>query len=339
VLFTDIDGYFAEDAIVELTNDGIIDGYEDGTFRPQGDITRAEFVKLTGVMANVNKSAETNDFDDVQPDDWFNSYVSWAAQKGIIHGYGDGTFQPDRNITMEEIAVVVNNYVDYMDVAGEEAPAGYENNLDEELVSDWAQGAVNRLIYAGILRLDEQGYLFAGVINSNKEGYLYPKDNATRGIVTQILYNIKHLPAVQSRTVRFMNNNGFSYTIPAEWYGRGYKVVELGNSLKFINSANANAFASEFGMGNLGSIIWYTSEEFKEIFGDIDPENVNEVSLNPTKFLGERDDMIYIFSYVSDVQYDSSDVYLTSGYENMQNSLDKLIYSFQFFSLTTQLAE
>ena len=86
----------------------IINGYPDGTFKPQNSITRAEFAKVI-VLAHGSTPATTtsSSFKDVAPSYWARGYIERAKELGFINGYPDGTFKPANNISRQEIAKIV----------------------------------------------------------------------------------------------------------------------------------------------------------------------------------------------------------------------------------------
>ncbi len=90
--------------VTELASKGIVEGYEDGSFRPQNNVTRAEFIKLLVVCMDYPTSALPS-FDDVKEKDWFYSYVSTAVKNGIVvkEEYGN-SFKPNEVISREEAA-------------------------------------------------------------------------------------------------------------------------------------------------------------------------------------------------------------------------------------------
>lgn len=90
---------------------GIVNGVGDDKFEPNREITRAEFTTMAMRFAKV-PSGGVNIFTDVNPDDWFYSYVVNSIQYGWIEGYGDGTFRPDRLITRAEVTTIVNRMLD-----------------------------------------------------------------------------------------------------------------------------------------------------------------------------------------------------------------------------------
>lgn len=97
-------------AISTLTNMGIICGYPDGTFRPDAPITRAELTKIAAGFFSDPRVAATYDgrFSDVHGAEWYISYLMTAIKEGLIEGYPDGSFRPDRPITRAETCTIVN---------------------------------------------------------------------------------------------------------------------------------------------------------------------------------------------------------------------------------------
>ena len=93
-------------AISTLTKAGILKGYEDGTFQPDGYITRAEFATIA-----IRFFSGVYEGEDLFPDikgHWAQDYINNAANKGLVKGYEDGTFGPDRYITRAEAVTLVN---------------------------------------------------------------------------------------------------------------------------------------------------------------------------------------------------------------------------------------
>ena len=103
-------GDWFNNAVSTLSNAGIISGYEDGTFRPNGYITRAEFATIAARFFDAAYSGE-----DLFPDisgHWAKDYINQAANKGFVNGYEDGTFKPNQNITRAEAVTLVNRTLD-----------------------------------------------------------------------------------------------------------------------------------------------------------------------------------------------------------------------------------
>ena len=95
-------------AVSTLCNMGVITGYQDGSFGPQRNITRAE---LATILARFCDSSGNNTvldrFTDISHS-WARKYINLAADAGLVYGYTDGTFRPDQNITRAETIVMVN---------------------------------------------------------------------------------------------------------------------------------------------------------------------------------------------------------------------------------------
>lgn len=85
----------------------IIEGYPSGGFGPNDYINRAAALKILLGAAGVDVSKESSDFDDVPGDSWYANYVGYAADNGIVGGYGDGRFGPGDYITRAQVAKVV----------------------------------------------------------------------------------------------------------------------------------------------------------------------------------------------------------------------------------------
>lgn len=94
-------------AVAELTKSGVIRGYEDGTFRPNQAITRAEFTAIAARFAKISTD-RTVDFSDVSVNMWYYDAVRTAVSYGWVTGYEDGTFRPEQSIARGETATIVN---------------------------------------------------------------------------------------------------------------------------------------------------------------------------------------------------------------------------------------
>lgn len=129
-----------------------ISGYEDGTFRPDSTITRAE---TAAIIARCSADFDENkmyasDFTDVSDNEWYANYVGYAAEKGYIHGYEGGPFKADIDITRGELAVILSKYgsfdgdgicTEFSDVPNDYYATEYIKALyDENIVSGYEDG-------------------------------------------------------------------------------------------------------------------------------------------------------------------------------------------------------
>ena len=132
--FTDSADIQAKDAVNMLTSLGVIEGYEDGSFNPDGTVTRAEMAKMIFVVRN--NTADDAAYADVTTNltdingHWAEGYVKFCESQGIIAGYGDGTFRPDEIVTGTEAAKMLLVLTGYDEVnAGLTGTAWATNTL------------------------------------------------------------------------------------------------------------------------------------------------------------------------------------------------------------------
>ncbi len=139
----DISGHWAEFNIQKGLETGLINGYNDRTFRPDRTVTRSEFCKMV-VLALGYKPASNPylPFKDrkIIPD-WAEGYIARAVDKGLIDGYSDETFRPNRQITREEMAAILIRAAGLEDEA-EDARNDRLGFRDAAQVQKWARGAI-----------------------------------------------------------------------------------------------------------------------------------------------------------------------------------------------------
>lgn len=103
---SDTSGHWAASHIDEMMGMGVIKGYPDGTFKPDKNITRAEFMVMVNTAFGF-KDYVSKMYSDVSSSDWFYSAVNVASGAGYITGYSDGTMRPNNPITREEAATML----------------------------------------------------------------------------------------------------------------------------------------------------------------------------------------------------------------------------------------
>jgi hypothetical protein len=154
--FTDVTGDYT-DAVEALTALDIIDGYGDGTFRPENSITRAELAKVLVEALGYGDlvvGAESS-FSDTATS-WADGYIAVAAGTGLVNGYGDGTFGPDKTVTYNEAFTMVVRALGYTDESLTGTwPTNYKVkainlDLDDDLVMDGTEadrGGIAQIIF------------------------------------------------------------------------------------------------------------------------------------------------------------------------------------------------
>ena len=150
--FSDMNKHWAENYAKALADKGVVNGYEDGTFRPSVPVTRAELAKIIvgafGVSASGNKG-----FADVAESDWFASYVGAAATAGIVNGFEDGSFKPNEYVTRQDAAVMIYRAMSLT----HKLPNGFRFLGDEIEIADYSSDAIKALADAKIINGDADG--------------------------------------------------------------------------------------------------------------------------------------------------------------------------------------
>ncbi len=173
--FLDIRSHWARGDIERLASRLIITGKDSQNFDPGGKVTRAEFAALLVRALGISDITRNGEFSDVSGQ-WFTGAVNSAAAAGLIKGYEDGTFRPYKEITREEMAVMVSRAVQF---AGCPAASGDTDDImasfsDRDSVSNWARSAVS-----AVARVQ--------IIKGNRRGEFNPDFHATRAEAAAML--------------------------------------------------------------------------------------------------------------------------------------------------------
>lgn len=169
--FSDIDDLpWAKDAIEFLYKKKVVNGNPDGTFAPNNNVTRAEFIKMVVEAMGIGSAYDHTPFSDVAPDSWYATYVARAYKEGIALGDDSGRFYPEEPITRQDMVTIL-----YRALGAEET--GELGFTDSESISDYAKAAV--------------GYFASnGIVNGLGDGRFGPQNFATRAQTAVIIYRI-----------------------------------------------------------------------------------------------------------------------------------------------------
>ncbi len=143
--FSDISGHWARTYIQKAASLGIVNGYNDGTFRPENNVTRAEFTKMLNTTLGNTGTAKAV-FSDVSSEQWFHADICKGVAASYINGYSDGTFGPDNTITRQEAAVILSRIIP---TAG--AAKSTESFEDAQEIAEWAQTAMEKIVGKGYM--------------------------------------------------------------------------------------------------------------------------------------------------------------------------------------------
>ena len=129
--FSDVSDSYIATAVETLRLMGVLDGYSDGTFRPNAALTRAQFCKMAVYAmdgsSELGRYSTVTIFPDVKPSHWAASYINLASKgKAIILGFADGYFRPDSKVTYAQAVTILMRQLGYTDAdVGGLWPAGY----------------------------------------------------------------------------------------------------------------------------------------------------------------------------------------------------------------------
>lgn len=184
-VFDDLGNHkWAEKIINKIVSKGIMKGKAAKLFAPQDNITRAEFATIVvkAYELELNNTIQ-NPFEDVGQDDWFYNYVLTAYSYNVISGIDSDTFDPNASIKREDMAVIILNILDAVNIDIEslyDENTSEVNFYDNNKISDYAKDAVEKTTKAGIL-------------NGYPNGRFKPQEGVSRAEAAIVIYKIYNL--------------------------------------------------------------------------------------------------------------------------------------------------
>lgn len=168
---------WAVEPIDSLYRQGALNGFSDGSFKPNNNVTRAEFVKMLICSFGLESDSAECALRDVGEGDWYYKYAAIANVLGIVNGDENSNFNPGRNITREDAAVMLYRTA---------VKAGYildgdgQSFTDGEYIAAYAREAVSRMSANGI-------------INGMGNGAFSPKASCTRAQAAKMIYAVLNI--------------------------------------------------------------------------------------------------------------------------------------------------
>lgn len=163
VEFTDMKGHWAEDAVKELYEAGIVTGMTQTTFGPDSTMRRCDFVLMLYRAAGEPEVSADSGFTDVAADAYYARAVAWAKAEGITTGTSDTTFSPDATLTRQEGFTFLYRALKTLGVSYTDADASLLSRFpDAASVASWAQTPTATLISLGIVDGSDSGLAPAG---------------------------------------------------------------------------------------------------------------------------------------------------------------------------------
>ncbi|WP_404784678.1 S-layer homology domain-containing protein [Altericista sp. CCNU0014] len=197
--FSDVpNSYWAKPFIERLVREGVINGYSDGTFKPEQTVTRAQFATILRNAFSEDAVRRSRTFKDVPAKHWAAAAIDKAYTTGFMSGYPDNTFRPDLKITKAQTLVYLSNGLQLPEPKSvSKALSFYRDSteISEDSKVGIAAATENKL-----------------VVNYPKTSFLNPTDEVTRADVAAAVYqalvkqgNLPALPA-ESKTVAYIVN-------------------------------------------------------------------------------------------------------------------------------------
>lgn len=176
-IFDDLEqAEWARPAIEALYKMGVVSGTGEKEFSPMANVTREQIAKMLVDAFDLTLSEIPDGFADVEEERWSYPYVMIMKDNGIIAGYEDGTFKPEKSITREELCVILSKICSHEGIKLTETRDA-ENIADLNNAADYAREALEKLYCAGI-------------VNGTSDTAISPKGTATRAMAARLVYTL-----------------------------------------------------------------------------------------------------------------------------------------------------
>ncbi|UJF32647.1 S-layer homology domain-containing protein [Paenibacillus hexagrammi] len=176
--FNDVSDHWAAEGIKVFSKLGVVDGYEDGSFKPDANISRGEFAAIVAKAFNIGTgTVYTGTFSDISGN-WAKASIMALASNGILNGYEDGTFRADQDITRAEMVAIMSRIIDLSHV--QESGSTVFRDIGDSWNKDQIEAAAE-----------------AGIINGEDEGSFAPDKSTTRAeALTVLLRSLQLSPEI-----------------------------------------------------------------------------------------------------------------------------------------------
>lgn len=254
----DIHNHWAESQICVMQEKGYIGGYPDGCFKPNKEITRAEFVSILNKLFGYNKKSEMK-VSDVHNSDWYYDSISIALESGYIGGYPDGTFKPNKAITRQEAASVIAKI---KNLAPSKNSRKTDSFKDKDKIAKWSKSGIDAVVELGYM----SGY---------PDGTFRPNQPMTRAEVVALLS--RFLDSKSSDQTQIKNNEEIKPKVEAKTDattnssrsgGNGSSSSSNNSNNKVNPFSNKGTFNSNYDLSTSDSVT-YGNNEVSTINGNV----------------------------------------------------------------------
>ncbi len=210
----DMKGHWAQSSIQSWADQGLISGYNDGTFKPNGSIVRSEFIALINRSFGFTEVKDV-EFTDVKKTNWFYADLAKAVAAGYVKDITDGTFQPSQKVTRQEAASILTKLLSL-------APSHSADQwADVTKLSDAAKGSIGAVVDAKLM-------------HQNAKGKFRPDDNLSRAEAIVVLTRALQYKKDQTEVV-YDRPGVFGPATGVETVKKNVRIVSPGVTLQNMN--------------------------------------------------------------------------------------------------------
>lgn len=157
--FADVSGKWSEQAVNDMASRMIVNGVDADHYNPNAEVTRAELAAIMVRALGLAENGSGSTFNDVNASDWYAGAVAQAARYGLIQGYADGSFGPDRTVTRQEALVMLTRAMKLakLDTKTVDTASTLAPFADHAAVATWAQDAVATAVQSGLVQGNSKG--------------------------------------------------------------------------------------------------------------------------------------------------------------------------------------
>lgn len=252
-------------SISYLEKFGIVNGYNDGTFKPYDDVNRAEALKMLTIASGLFKDSEiqaiesddSRPFTDTPVSAWYTNYVTAAKDEGIVSGFPDGSFKPTQNITLAESLKILFESLGDITFLEDNSEHLYNDTSESDWFVDYTAYAASE-----------------GIVNIYSSNTMNPNQDMTRGYLAEVIYRTltsdQYLfgKATYYGSALHGNNTASGEVFDMYAMTAAHKTLPLGTMVNVTNLANGKTIEvkiNDRGPYGPGRIIDLSEAAFGEI--------------------------------------------------------------------------
>ena len=298
--FNDLDGHWAKEVIEKMSDKGVLNGFEDGTFKPNESVTREQFAKILVETLKLNQVSGETKYTDVEETRWSKKYID-IAKEYIINSKeenGEYTFYPTKPMTREEVVVAVckSMNLDTKNISLEEKTEILKAFSDSSKMNETQKEYVTTAVKEKIM--------------NGKDGYFDLEGNLTRAEVSKLMCNILEKREAEIQVIK-----------PT-------KVLQLSDTIATILRYESESYKRPLWLRGLidGSEGYAIDDDFSKFLkiNGISKERINEEYESFWEEIGEKYCDLYDLGdgYSTGISYNATSTLEVKGYDYSVKNLD-----------------